>query len=251
MPKGAFPFQGNNSNIITWIHSKEWVIDQGSLIKWITLLIWTRIFLPNTVTLSSAGDLSSNAHFLPRPSPTLWTQAGQKAMPQPRHSVTPLSTAYTLCGSNQLCCRHIFMSLRYAERGNAVSRWGRWMRMRTVLCSSLHLILSQMSHFNTQRISGKCLKGTWCVHVRCRQRVSVYLVFQQCECVWIFPFLFFAGLEKNSGFCQWPHQRQHFSGLIELWEVVIKQMATHFKALHRCWGLPVLSLNSPRRHCRS
>lgn len=64
MPKGAFPFQGNNSNLITWIHSKEWAIDQGGLIKWTRLLIRTRIFLPNTVSLSSVCDLNWSTRVL-------------------------------------------------------------------------------------------------------------------------------------------------------------------------------------------
>lgn len=128
MPKDAFPFQGNNSNLITWIHSKEWVIDQGGLIKWIRLLIWTRIFLPNTVSLSSVCDLSSNIHFLPYRS---W-----------------------LCEPSQ-------------DRSDV--RWG---------------------------------------------------------CEW------------NWGYFRWSHQWQcSFSGLIELWKVIIKQMASHSKACHRCWGL--------------
>lgn len=58
MPKGAFPVQGNNSNLITWIHLKECIIDQEGLIQRIRLLIGTRILLPNTVPLSSPCDLS-------------------------------------------------------------------------------------------------------------------------------------------------------------------------------------------------
>lgn len=63
VPKGAFPVQGNNSNLITWIHLKEWIIDQEGLIQRIMLLIGTRILLPNTVPLSSLCDLSLNPSF--------------------------------------------------------------------------------------------------------------------------------------------------------------------------------------------
>lgn len=63
VPEGAFPVQGNNSNLITRIHLKECIIDQEGLIQRIRLLIGTGILLPNTVPLSSLCDLRLKLFF--------------------------------------------------------------------------------------------------------------------------------------------------------------------------------------------